>query len=395
MTTTIVKKTPVIEYRAMPEVEEHRNELLQEMESILNQAKIETRSLSVQENKRFQELKAKIGTMDREREQRDLESLTNDSFITKRDYKAPLSPKQQEEIRAFVNYVKTGQMEGRDLSSGQSGSVIPKTVESMVIAKVKELAPIFEKMTHYQVTGNLSIPSYPWDAHTVTFVEDFSQIASSGGTFLTVDLQAHAIASLALIGNNLINRTDVPVIDIIVQQIATSIANFINDEVINNTSGRFSGTLMSINQLTTATGATTLTIDDLLTVQMAVPSQLQNEAVWIMHPDTFGVIRKIKDADGRPLLAGQATGLSNDLGFNLLGREVLLDENVSLMGPNKMSVIYGNLSGMVCNQNATLRTQILQERYIDVNATGVITFMDLDFNIAQPRAIAGIAHPVA
>ena len=33
MTTTIVKKAPVIEYRAMPQIEEHRNELLQEMEN--------------------------------------------------------------------------------------------------------------------------------------------------------------------------------------------------------------------------------------------------------------------------------------------------------------------------------------------------------------------------
>jgi HK97 family phage major capsid protein len=377
---TIVKP---LEIRALPveqsesELNEARNNLLDELENLIAKYRSENRALSGRDENRYQSIKAEIGEIDK---QLQAKKLNLDVFET-RNY----SPQEQTEIRQFVQYVKTGQFEGRDLSSGQSGSVIPKTIEKKIIAKIKEIAPIYERMTHFQVTGNLSIPSYGWDSHTVGWVEDFQTISSSGGTFLTVDLEAHALASLALIGNNLINRTDVPIVDIIVEQIATAIANFINNEIINGTT--FSGNLKSVTQNVVSVSATETTIDELITIQMQVPSIYQDNSVWLMNPSTFLKIRKIKDADGMPLLVSNGN-VGQDLGFNLLGKPVLLDENMSLQTTAQRSIYYGDLSGLVCNQNAPLRTQILLERYIDLNATGCITMMDLDISLAQPRALA-------
>jgi HK97 family phage major capsid protein len=372
-----------IEIRSFPPELERRNTLLAELDELLKTAKTERRALTNKEQASFDSLKGEIEKIDAKLNKEDSKYKFESRGFT---------ASEQEEIRSFVNYVKTGQFEGRDLSSGASGAVIPKTVETMVIEKIKELAPIFERMTHYNVTGNLSIPSYAWDAHTTAFVDDFGTIAASGGTFLTVDLEAHALASLALIGKNLINRTDVPVIDIIVRQIAMSIANFLNDQIINNTGVRFSGTLRSVTQTQTATGAT-VTLADLISLQMRVPSVFQEESAWLMHPDTYLAIRSLVDADGRPLLVSNNQSVADDMGFNLLGKRVMLDENMGRVGAGARSIYYGDFSGLVCNQNAPISTQILLERYVDINATGVITTMDLDVSLAQPRAIAVLVHP--
>ena len=377
---TALKK---VEFRSYPPELERRNTLIAELEELVQKAKVERRALTNKEQANFDSMKAEIEKIDAKMKK------DEGSFkVEKRGHTAS----EQEEIRSFVNYVKTGQFEGRDLSSGASGAVIPKTVETMVIQKVKELAPIFERMTHYNVTGNLSIPSYAWDAHTTAFVDDFGTIAASGGTFLTVDLEAHAIASLALIGKNLINRTDVPIVDIIVEQIAMSIANFINNEIINNTGARFSGTLRSVTQTQTAVGAA-VALGDLISLQMRVPSVFQDEAAWLMHPDTYLAIRSLVDADGRPLLVSNNQSMADDMGFNLLGKPVMLDENMGGVAAASRSIYYGDFSGLVCNQNAPLQTQILLERYVDINATGVITTMDLDISLAQPRALAALVHP--
>lgn len=365
---------------AFPIEMEKRNTLMAEMDELMKTAKMEKRNLTQSEQSKFSRIKAEIEKLDKELKK-------DEAAATIETSGAVNSAQAQEEIRAFVQYVRTG--EARDLSSGASGAVIPKTIETQIIAKIKELAPIFERMTHYNVVGNLSIPSYPWDAHTTTFVEDFATITASGGTFLTVDLEAHAVASLALIGKNLINRTDVPVIDIIVQQIAMSISNFLNNEIINNTNARFSGTLQSVSKIVNNTGAT-ISLDNLLDLQMAVPSPFQDNAAWLMHPTTFGAIRRLKDTTGVPLLAAGNSGISADLGFMLMGKPVLLDENMPLAGVGARSVFYGDFAGLVCNQNQALTTQVLQERYVDINAVAVITTMDLDISVGQSRALAAL-----
>lgn len=387
----------VIETRALPslsemtdrQLTEQRNILLDELEGLTHIVKTEKRALSGKEENRFNAVKDEIRSIDRELQAKRLDF---DNSPHTKNY----SPQQREEIRAFVDFVRTGVMNEkyaqRDLSSGASGVIVPKTVANLVIQKVKELAPVFQRMFHLQVTGNLSVPSYPWDAHTTGFIEDFQNITTSGGTFTTVDLTSHAFASLALIGRNLISRTDLPVEEIIIQQIGMSIANFISNEIFNGTT--FSGSFGSISQTVTAASPTAIGVDDVISLQMKVPSMFQRNACWVMHPNSFLAIRQLKSTTGVPLLVGDDTGLQGDLGFTLLNKPVFLDENApATLAAGTRSIFYGDIeAGFVCNTNAPLTTQVLIERYVDINCTGIISSMDLDFSLVQSRAMAALVH---
>lgn len=374
-----------METRAMPSDVEQKNALISEMENLIDNAKIEKRSLSNKELTRFNALKNEIAEIDLRMVSNDFSKFTTTKTATS-DASSGKTPQQVKEERAFINFVQSGEI--RDLSSTGSNVIVPKTISDQVISRVKELAPIFDLCTHYNVTGDLSIPTYDWTAHNTAFMTEFTPISASGGSFLTVDLKSFPFGTLAKIGRSLLNRSDIPTLDIIIEQMAMSIANFINAQLIQNTGLKFSGTLKSVTQ--TVTGETTLvyTVNDLVNLQMSVPSIFQQNAVWLLHPTTFGEIRKLKSTTGELLMVSDNQGLTGDIGYKLLGKPVLLDENVDLNGVGKRTIYYGDFSGMACNTNAPLNAQVLLEKYADEYAIGIVSTSEMDFNLAAPRSLA-------
>ena len=69
--------------------------------------------------------------------------------------------------------------------------------------------------------------------------------------------------------------------------------------------------------------ATAITVDDLISTQMAIPEQFQGGASWILNKQIFKGIRQLKDADGYPLLNNN---LTEGFGYTLLGRPVYVSE---------------------------------------------------------------------
>ena len=374
--TTIVKKP--IEYRAMPEVEEHRNELLQEMERILNQAKIETRSLSVQENKRFQELKAKIGTMDREKEQRDLESLASNSIITKRNYKAPISPKEEEEVRAFIDYVRTGQT--RDLSSGQNGAVIPTSIAQQIVSRIFEISPLFAEATLYEVGEDLNLPVFNSELVT-SFITEFEEILTSGGTFASVPLKSKIIGTLSKIGKSLINRTDLDVLPFIINAVAQNVVQFLENEIILNTNGRFASTLATgVTQTLTAGATGVITPIDLVSLKNSIPSIMLPNAKWLLHKDTLSYLQSLTDANGNLLFGNN---LSEASGNTLLGFECMISDAMPVMGASARQIYFGNFKEGLAIKLGAQSVEVYKEMFANQYAIGVGSFMEVDVSASH------------
>ena len=108
MTTTIVKKTPVMETRAYPPEMERRNTYLAELDEILATAKKSNRNLTENENAKFNRLAKDIRMIDEEIKKN---NSTGQTIKAK-------SPHEDEEVRSFINFIATG--EHRDLSSSGS-----------------------------------------------------------------------------------------------------------------------------------------------------------------------------------------------------------------------------------------------------------------------------------
>ena len=141
----------------MKELVEKRNAMLDELDSILAKAKEETRAFNEDELKKVEELKEEIRKIDEsiklEEEVRTLE---------KKEVKSP-ETRSEEEVRAevikneereFAQFVR-GEIRATSLGTAGNGSVIPVSVASKIIDKVKNISPVLSLATIYNVKGEV------------------------------------------------------------------------------------------------------------------------------------------------------------------------------------------------------------------------------------------------
>jgi HK97 family phage major capsid protein len=368
-----VVKVPAFETRAFPESEEQRNNYLEEMENILKKAKTEQRSLSIAENNRFRELKSKIGEIDRNIEQRDLENLASNSVVTKKGKEKVLSAKEKEEIRAFIDYVRTGEM--RDLSSGQNGAVIPTTIGKRIVDRVFEISPLIENATIYNVGEDLNLPVFSNDLVT-TFITEFEEILTSGGTFASVPLKSKIIGTLTKLGKSLVNRTDLDVLPFIINAVAKNVTQFLENEIITNANNTFASTLANgVTQTVTAGTAGAIAPGDLVTLKNSIPSIMLPDAKWLMHKDTLSYIQSLTDANGNLLFGNN---LSEIAGNTLLGYEVMLSDAMPVMGAGNRQIYFGNFEEGLAIKLGAQSIEVFKELFANQYALGVGSFMECD-----------------
>lgn len=376
------------EYRTLPAegkgLEELRIDLMNEMESLVNSAKAETRALTDDENNRFNEIKKDIESIDNTvnaiEEQRALESKTP---IKKQD-------KEQRtlEEEKFVRFIKG---EERALDVANNGGIIPSTIANKIIEKVKELSPIYSMATVYNVSGDLIFPVYDEESSSIgaAYVDDMQELTEGTGKFTTLKLENFIVGCLAKISKSLINRNDFDLVGFVVNKVAKAIADFLEKELIQGTPGKMQG-VYSTDKIVTSENSTKIATDDLIDLQMNIPEIYQAKACWIMHKDTLKTLRKLKDNDGNYIL-GTALG---GFGYILLGKPVHITENAEKIVAGKIPVVYGDMSGIYIKFAQNVEIQVLMEKYATQHAIGVVGYVECDSKIIEKQKIAALKMKV-
>ncbi|RXI50189.1 phage major capsid protein [Clostridium tetani] len=379
-------KKRIAEYRALPTkptnekgLTEKRIELMVEMEGIVHKTKAETRALNDEEEKRFNEIKTEVEAIDRTlaavEEQRALQDKT------------PAKKEPEKEQRAldeekFLRFIKG---EERALDVANNGGIIPTTIANKIIEKVKELSPIYQMATVYNVGGDLVFPVY--DETTpiqATYVEDLTELTEQTGKFTTVKLQNFIIGVLAKVSKSLMNRSDFDLVGFVVNKVAQAMAEMLEKECLVGTSGKMTGVL-SATQGITAASSTTITADELIDLQDSIPDVYQANACWIMNKTTRKAIRKLKDNDGNYLLNKDIT---TPFGYSLLGKQVYISENCPEMAAGNKSIVYGDMSGLYVKLTQNVEIQVLIEKYATQHAVGVVGYVEADSKIVEPQKLA-------
>lgn len=94
------------------------------------------------------------------------------------------------------------------------------------------------------------------------------------------------------------------------------------------------------------TGQTTsVTYDDLVDLEHSVDPFYRGAGRWMMHDDTLKALRKIKDTQNRPIFVpGYEQGNPGGAPDRLLGREIVINQNMAVMAANAKSILYGDFS---------------------------------------------------
>ena len=141
-----------------------RAELVQEMKDLAGAAETEQRALTQEEDDKFGELDGKVKALDSTIAK--LERARDLKLNVLSDTKKEQLKKEEIEERAFESYIRRicggDVIEERageqNLTMGNNGAIIPTTIANRIINTVRDICPIFERATRYNVKGTLKVP---------------------------------------------------------------------------------------------------------------------------------------------------------------------------------------------------------------------------------------------
>jgi len=374
-----------IETRSMPTLVEQRNNLLDEMDALLNKAKAETRALEETELTRFEDIKKQVAGLDKT-----IAALDEARSFEKKEEVNPKEERSAEEAeeRAFANYIR-GVVEQRadvNLTFGQNGAVVPKSIAQKIIQKVYDISPIYQLATRYNVKGELSIPYYDETASSIIvgYATEFAELESTSGKFASIELKGFLAGALSKVSKSLLNNSDFDLLTFVVNKVGEAFSKFIEKELIVGTTDKVQG-LRGVTQSKTAAAATAITADELIDVQELVPDDFQASSIWIMNKSTRTAIRKLKDGQGNLLLNKDAT---SRWGYTLFGKDVYVSDSVPAMATGATAIYYGDFSGLAVKLAEDVNIQVLQEKYATQHAIGVVGYVEFDSKVENAQKLA-------
>jgi HK97 family phage major capsid protein len=375
------------------ELTEKKNDLITRYETVLNQAKLETRELTEDEAAELAEIRDNVRKI--------VASLELDKDLEEMEKKEEEVPTEEEETveetrsiemqeRALFEEYLRGTINERNgeltPASGSAGAVIPTSIANMIIKKVYDICPVLERSLRFNVKGNLEIPVYPADSAkiTVAYQTEFSALSSSSGKFTTVSLGGFLAGALTKVSRSLINNAQFDIVAFVVDEMATQIALFIEGELLHGTTNKVEG-LSGLTNGITAASASAITANEVIQLHDAIKDQYQQNAIWIMSSATRTALRTLKTQDGIYLLNDD---ISSPFGTTVLGKPVYVSDNMEDIAAGKVVIYYGDMKGLATKFSEEINIQVLRERYADEHADGVIGWFEFDSKVVNEQAIA-------
>ena len=372
------------------ELIEKRNDLQAKMEGILNKAKIENREMNDEEIKNFDDTEKEIKNIDATLERMaKMNKMENKKVEDKKEL-----TEEEKDIKNFATFIRNfvnGIQNDTNLTKGDNGVVIPKTIARKTIDKVIEISPLYASATKYNAKGTLAVPKYDdtTDDVTVAYATEFDELVSHSGKFATVELTGFLIGALTKISKSLLNNSDFNLTEYVINKMAEKFKLFYEGEMINGTSTKISGIVGSYdstNMKVVLLNKSSVTADELIDIQETVPDAFQANAYWIMNRDTRKKIRKLKDSDGNYILN---RAFNEKWDYELLGKPVYCSEKVEKLGTaTKPVIFYGDFSGLAVKETEEMEIQVLVEKFATQHAIGVCGYSELDAKVENTQKIA-------
>lgn len=376
----------------LKKMRENREEKVKALENVLNAAKTENRAMTAEEQASFDAIEKEIADIDKTIEAEERAAKAKNTRETG-DNGAEQKTQEELEERAFVKYVlgaaagleeRAGEL---NLTMANNGAIVPTSIANKIIKKVKDISPILSRATVYYMTGELKVPVYGASSGhdvKVAYSDDFTELTADAGKFTSVDLKGYLVGALTLIGRKLKTNAMFNVTDFIVNYMAEEIASFLEGELLNGTPSKMEGALSTTNEKTAAAAAA-ITADELIDLQAQVKQAFQSDACWIMHPETFTAVKKLKDGQSRYLLQDDFSG---EFPYRLLGKPIFVSDNMPKIATGAKTVLYGDMSGLSVKIAEQLEIEVLREKYATQHAIGVVAWMEVDSKVTDSQRMA-------
>lgn len=226
----------------------------------------------------------------------------------------------------------------------------------------------------------------------MAYATEFTDLASTSGKFLSIELKGYLAGALSKVSRSLINNSQFDIVSYVINEVSIAAAKWIENQLINGTASKIDGLAAGVTQVVTTASATAITADELIDLQETIPDVYQDNACWIMNKATRTAIRKLKDNEGRYILNPDATA---KWGYTLFGKPVYTTDSVSAIASEKTAIYYGDMSGLAVKTSEDVSIQILNEKYATQHAVGVIAWVEIDAKVENAQKIAALKMKMA
>lgn len=357
---------------------ELRNSKIEEMENIIKVAKEEKRALTEDELGKINNLKEEVRAIDETaKAEKEVRELNNNNKEVKGEIREMENTKMETrelEMRAFEELCRN--FESRDMSKGANGVIIPQTIANQIIEMVEEKSSIYSRAKIINAGGKVSFPIHTKGVQCAYQGAAFQAISATSGSFDAVELDSYVAGALAKVDKALANDTEFDIVAFVMNEVATAVAEFIDHELLEGNT-KMKGLVTTTNEVNNATPGK-LTADDLIDLEMSIPTQFAKDAVFVMTKEDLKKVRKLKDADGNYMLN---RSLTEGFGYDLLGHPVLVNDDAT-------AIYFANMSGLYVKVAKNVEIQVLQEKYADQHAVGFVAWVQADSAIVETQKVA-------
>lgn len=288
------------------------------------------------------------------------------------------------ELRAFANYLREGRIteETRTaLTTENSAVMIPKEISQQIILGLQGQFELMSKLG-LRITPHAKTFVEPILSGDMTLKRISVGAANDEGAaaFEGIEIKAYDYRLPVIpISLTLLDGSDADIQGAIVALLTEHIARGLTNLALTGGTASDGVSALVPKVLTTpAASATAVTYDDLvdLLAKVKAPHSSQGVASWLMNSATRAALMKVLDKNGRPIFIESAREGEPD---RILGRPVVIDDNMPDIGAGKTPIIFGDLKKYILRIVQGVKVRVYQEeKFYKDNCVGIQAFVTAD-----------------
>lgn len=287
-------------------------------------------------------------------------------------------------------------------TGSEGGYTVPSLVASELIEALKDFGGMRSVATMLNTAqGNpLSYPSTDGTAEVGELLAENTAAAALDPSFGTVALNVFKYSSkIIAVPIELLQDSSVDIEAFVRRRIVERIGRITNQHFTTGTgSAQPRGIVVGSSAGKVGTTGQTLTViyDDLVDLLESVDEayQLGGTCKFMFNQTVRGLLRKLKDTAGRPIWTpGYEAGITAGAPDLLLGKAVVLNNNMAVPAANAKSIIYGDLSKYIIRDAMSVSLMRFDDSaYASKGQVGFLAFIRSGGNLMDTAAVKHYAH---
>ncbi|MFI3298761.1 MAG: phage major capsid protein [Rikenellaceae bacterium] len=291
---------------------------------------------------------------------------------------------------AFTEYLVRGEsgvssesraiLESREGISGLAKGVItPSSIASEIEIALKEYGGMFEAGTLFTTShgGDMTLPTINNTSSKATIIAEYGQSSITPPAIGSQVIKAYTYRTpIVPLSLELLQDSAFQIEAVIANLLADSFYRGANEHLTTGTgTNQPKGLITCAVDSGVAAAESALTFDNVMDLVSSVDNAYGKNGKFMLNQTTLYALAKIKDTDGQYLWRDS---LSSSIGATLLGKNYIINNDVSGIGEGNTSLLFGDLSKYKIRLVKDINILRLNELLAEWLSIGIMGFARLD-----------------